>query len=295
MRRECGVLFEAAHEAGPAGKGEQFGGEELGPIVFAEAETVEVVEHGVGGGEGEVLLTLELFVEPGEVAGEDAARAGEERAHAEVEAEIAMRHGPIGHALVEEDGAEADQPGVDDVVDGAGLGGLFLVGDSAGEAGIEEGTAGGVAKVAGEVALFGAPEDGGGVELADPGGEHGATKRAAGEAREDDGIWLAFEDGVEIGDLDAAALELFAIGGFGHVGLGAEEVSGFDDGLFEGQVLERVQGVVVDEDSDRALHGQQVGCVVQRVPETFEARVTVVFRAHSATAVDESYRNTTDR
>jgi hypothetical protein len=39
---------------------------------------------------------------------------------------------------------------------------------------------------------------------------------------------------------------------------------GLDHSLLERQILERVQRVVVDEDSDRPLHGKQMRRVVNR-------------------------------
>ena len=63
---------------------------------------------------------------------------------------------------------------------------------------------------------------------------------------------------VEVDVLDAPARVRGAERFLGHVGLGAEVTRGLADGLVEGEVLVRVERVVVDEHADRPLVGEPV-------------------------------------
>ena len=76
--------------------------------------------------------------------------------------------------------------------------------------------------------------------------------------REDKGIRLAVEDGINILQKNAPKRKLHPVGRFLHVRFGPKQMGRFDHGLLEGQVLERVQGVVMDENADRALHGEHM-------------------------------------
>ncbi len=58
---------------------------------------------------------------------------------------------------------------------------------------------------------------------------------------------------------DPAPPQLLAIAVLAQVHLAAEDPGGFLERLMERQVFEGVQGVVVDEDGDRPLRGQEVG------------------------------------
>ena len=60
---------------------------------------------------------------------------------------------------------------------------------------------------------------------------------------------------------DAASPQLLAISIFRHVRLAAEDRRPALDCIVKRQVLECVQRVVMDEDRDRSLRGQQVRCV----------------------------------
>ena len=60
---------------------------------------------------------------------------------------------------------------------------------------------------------------------------------------------------------DASFFEGIAVGFLGKERFCAVEGGGFDDGLFEREVLKGVEGVVVDEYADGALGGEEVGCV----------------------------------
>ena len=77
------------------------------------------------------------------------------------------------------------------------------------------------------------------------------------------------EDRPEVGEPDAAPAELLAVAVLGQVRLAAEDLGPLAHRLVERQVLEGVQGVVVDEDGDRPLGRQQVGGVVDGAAEAF--------------------------
>ena len=84
---------------------------------------------------------------------------------------------------------------------------------------------------------------------------------------------------------NAARRQLLAIARFGQKRLAAEPLGGALDGLFERQVLEGVQGVVVDEDADGALRRQQV-----RQADRSRARADGRGGRHRATAADGASR-----
>jgi hypothetical protein len=65
-------------------------------------------------------------------------------------------------------------------------------------------------------------------------------------------------------------------------------------GLLEGPILENVQGVVVDEDADGALQGQQVRRVFHGVPDSIQPRRWRDFiPAQRATTVFDAWRRPT--
>ena len=66
------------------------------------------------------------------------------------------------------------------------------------------------------------------------------------------------EQRLDVPGENAARRQLVAIPRLGQVRLALQPFGGVLDRLFERQVLERVQRVVVDEDADRALRRQQV-------------------------------------
>ena len=154
---------------------------------------------------------------------------------------------------------------MDDLVDRARRRGFFLVRDGTGKAGVEQGAQRRLAEVAGQVALLGAPQDGGGVKLAHARRHHGPAQRAPAQPRKDHRVRLAIEHRVDILEVNAAACQFGPVGRFGHVRFGAEQVRRFDHCLLEGQMLERVQCVVMDENTDRTLHRKQVRRVFNRV------------------------------
>jgi hypothetical protein len=58
--------------------------------------------------------------------------------------------------------------------------------------------------------------------------------------------------------MDPAARQLGTVERLGHERLGAEQFRRLDHGTFKRQVLECVEGIVVNEDADRPLNGEQV-------------------------------------
>ena len=114
-------------------------------------------------------------------------------------------------------------------------------------------------EILGEIALFGAPQDGGGIELAYARRDHGSAQRVPGQPWEDDRVRLAGQHRIDIFQVNAPARQLGAVGRFRHIRFGAEEAGRLDHGPFERPVFERVQSVVMDENSDGTLHRQQVG------------------------------------
>ena len=126
------------------------------------------------------------------------------------------------------------------------------------EAGVEQRAQRRLPEISRQIALLGAPQDRGGVKFPHARRHHGSAQRMPAQAREDEGIRLAVENRVDILQVDAAARQLGPVGRFGHIGFGAEQMGRLDHGLLEGQMLERVQSVVMDENADRTLHREQV-------------------------------------
>ena len=85
------------------------------------------------------------------------------------------------------------------------------------------------------------------------------------DARDIDGApraKLLDEQRLDIPGENASRREFLSIPRLGEERLAAELIGGALDGLFERQVLEGVQRVVVDEDADGPLRGQQVRQVI---------------------------------
>ena len=72
------------------------------------------------------------------------------------------------------------------------------------------------------------------------------------------------------------ACEVFEIFVFGEVGLAAVDFAALFDGFGERQVFEGVEGVMVDEDRDRPLCGQQVPGVLDCPLEAFSPQGRIV-------------------
>src|SRR5262249_5142374 len=82
--------------------------------------------------------------------------------------------------------------------------------------------------------------------------------------RKNKGIRFAVEHRIDIHKLDPAARQLGSISSFAHVGFGVEQARGVDERLLERQMLKGVQGVVMDEYSDRPLSWEQMRRVFDR-------------------------------
>ena len=138
-----------------------------------------------------------------------------------------------------------------------------------------------LAEISGQVALLGAPQDGGGVKLPHARRHHGPAQRAPAQPREDQRIRLAIEHRVDVLQVDAAARQFGSVGRFAHVRFGAEQMRGLDHGLLEGQMLEGVQRVVMNENADRTLHGKQVRRVFNRLAQSILSRWLQRIAAHA--------------
>jgi hypothetical protein len=89
----------------------------------------------------------------------------------------------------------------------------------------------------------------------------------------DDGVRLAIEQRVDILEVDAAACQRGPVGRFGHVRFGAEQMRRLDYGLLKGQILERVQSVVMDENTDWPLYRKQVRRVFNGLAQFIPAQL----------------------
>ena len=187
-----------------------------------------------------------------------------------IEAALAVGHRPVGHALVEVGRAEAHEYRVDELVDRSGV--EVLPGDErgvSGDGGRDVGPSGGhrergppevavgddVGVLREEPAQHGLRGDGGV-------GEHRRPLEAprAPEARPQRPVLGApLSQGlVEVGVGDAPGLAQRAEGVLIEVAAGVVGLAALRDRLVEGELLEGVQGVVVDEHRDRPLVREQV-------------------------------------
>jgi hypothetical protein len=144
--------------------------------------------------------------------------------------------------------------------------------DSTRETCVEQGPKSCLTKISGQVTLLRPPQNRGGVKLPNARRYHGSAKRVPAQPWEDKGIRLAIEHRVDVPRLDAAPGQFGAVVRFGHVRFGAKQVRGLDHRLLEGQILERVQCVVVDENPDRTLHRKQVRRMINRTAQPIFSR-----------------------
>src|SRR5690349_10899028 len=114
MRSQAGVFLKPAHQSCPSGQGEQFGLKNCFPVSLAKMQRIEVVQNGISRREGKVLLPLQLFVQSDEVARKNSAASCEKRPNALIKTLLAVRHGPISHALVQKHRTQPDQPRMND-------------------------------------------------------------------------------------------------------------------------------------------------------------------------------------
>ena len=99
---------------------------------------IEIIQDRIGGGKGKAFLPPELIVQAGQISREDATGLGQQRPDAFIESQLAFRHWPIRDALIQEHGAQPDQPRMDDLVHRACRRGLLLTCNRTGETGGEQ-------------------------------------------------------------------------------------------------------------------------------------------------------------
>ena len=76
MRSQAGIFLEPAHQAGPAGQGEQLGLKNVLPVGLPEILGIQVIQNRIRRRKGKVLLPLEFFVQASQISGKDAAAPG---------------------------------------------------------------------------------------------------------------------------------------------------------------------------------------------------------------------------
>ncbi len=169
-------------------------------------------------------MALEFVVQTGKVFWKHAAALGEQHPDAFIKAAVPMRHGPVGGALIQKDGAKPNEPRMDDLVHRTRLCRLWVMCDAAVETRFKQRSQRRPAEVPGEIALLGTPKDSGSIEFPHSGSDHGAAQRASAEPRKYERIGLAIEHGVDVYQLDAPARQFGPISGLTHVGLGAKRL-----------------------------------------------------------------------
>ena len=107
-----------------------------------------------------------------------------------------------------------------------------------------------------------------------PARDRGAIRRPRHRSRRA-GAELFDEQRLDVSGENAARRQLVAIPRLGQERLAPQPFGGVLDRLFERQVLERVQRVVVDEDADGALRRQQVRQVVDHARQGMVRRAGV--------------------
>ena len=213
----------------------------IGAAVFQLVNTAPPIRRqDLPPGERTILLSPVLFVEAPEISRGNAAPLCEQGPHRFIETCFAVRHRPVSCTLIEENRAEANQPGVDDFIDGARRRGLFFMYDRTIEASLEQRAQSGMTKVPGEVALFGRHR----MVAASNSRTPGVIIARRSDRRVSPGKTTAS------GSLPSTALmssmrilapcQLRSIGGFRHVRFRAEQMGGFDYRALERQVLESV-------------------------------------------------------
>jgi hypothetical protein len=111
------IVFQHVHHACPAGESEQFCGEECVPVVFVHAQPIEHLEDDFGWVEAEAGLSLELVFHPVEVIGEHRGGAAHDVSRALEKAFFTVWHWPIGDALIQVSAGQADEWGVNNVIE----------------------------------------------------------------------------------------------------------------------------------------------------------------------------------
>ena len=168
------------------------------------------------------LPAAEFFVQAAQISWENAAALGQQHPDAFIKASLAVRHGPIGRALIEEHRAKPDQPRVDDLIHGRGGAGSSScatvrskqASNSARSAGWRKSLARSPCSVRHRMVAASNSRT--------PGVIMARRSESPAQPGEDDGIGFTIEHRVDIHELDAAPRQLGPIGRFAHVGLGAE-------------------------------------------------------------------------
>jgi hypothetical protein len=108
--------------------------------------------------------------------------------------------------------------------------------------------------------------------------EERLAEGASGEVGQDLQVGLGGKNQMDVRGCDPSIFYLRAIRFFGEERLSAVDGSCFRDGSFEGDVLEGVEGVVVDEYSDGALGGEEMRGVVNCLVQTTGSLALAVVR-----------------
>jgi hypothetical protein len=268
------MILQLVKNASPTRQGEQFLAQEIAGSGDRNGEGFQGVPDGIRSATLEEELAPALGSKAGEVACLQRTGLGQQGQSGGKEATFPCGHGPVSVSLIQIRGSQANEERMDIVIDvhsaaredaiartDGGRRVLFRAGGDALQTSVKEIGFG----RSEEFAFFDAPLDGCGIAVGFRMLQQERPELVAVEpAREDGGIGLGGEDGINIFAANAAAAEFGAVGILGHVRFGAEQAGGVDDGALKGQMLEGVQGVVVNEDADGALRREQVGQLLEQ-------------------------------
>ena len=110
------------------------------------------------------------------------------------------------------------------------------------------------------------------------------ARSGAGHVARGPGAKLLAEQGVHVAGQNAARCELLAISRFGQVRFARQPLAGALNRLFERQVFERVQCVVVNKNADGALRRQQMCQPIDHVRQRMFGRMGIVRQRAAATS-----------
>jgi hypothetical protein len=280
------ISFQAGDHARPTRERKELGPKEGFPVRRFDPESFKKFEDGCRGGEIGDLLAAAFGGEAGQVLSVHGDALAHDGSGGSQEPLFPQRHGPISGSLIEKG---LDQPNQGRMNDGIEVDGILAMEESLLRSGWArglrrgsfpdafaahfpeilwlvrgEGTGGGGVQISPErveqAALFHLPEDVSTVDLAHPGNEEGFTELAPGELSWDDwSVSFPGEHGINVLGENASSDPLFLVVFLGEIGLGVEDFGGLGDGFLEGEVLEGVEGVVMDENPDGSLGREVVG------------------------------------
>src|SRR6185437_3788067 len=161
---------------------------------------------------------------------------------------------------------------MNDVVDRARRRGFCFLYNCPLKTGIEQCAQRRLTKIPGEISLFCAPQNCGAIEFAHARHNHGTAQRSSRQPGEDDYIRLSVEHSRDVVNMDTAPSEIPSVRRFRHVGFGAEQSGSFNYGVFERQVFESVEGVVMNENADWSLSRQETGATIHYLPKLVPSR-----------------------